>query len=199
MFPRMLQISLVLTVFCCLGCDPAEQSTKPNPPAAIQVLDLDGNAVKPLAEITGKAVVFLFTKTDCPISNRYAPTVLRLCETYREQGIEFCLVYADRDETPEMIRTHMKDYAYTCRAVRDLDQNLVAHAEATTTPEAAVYLADGSRVYLGRIDDRFVDFGKTRAEATKHDLAEVLDVVAKGERPASTTTKAIGCPIPPRD
>ncbi len=42
------------------------------------VIDLAGKAVDPFAVARGKAVVLIFVRTDCPISNRYAPVIQRL-------------------------------------------------------------------------------------------------------------------------
>jgi len=38
-------------------------------------------------------------------------------------------------------------------------------ARVKVTPEAAVFMVDGHEVYRGRIDDRYVDFGKRAARA----------------------------------
>ena len=51
-------------------------------------------------------------------------------------------------------------------------------------------------VYLGRIDDRYVDFGKTRAAATTHDLAGALEAILDGRPVPESRTRAIGCFIP---
>jgi len=44
--------------------------------------DLEGKSVNPLADSSAKAVVFIFTRADCPISNRYAPEVRRLSASF---------------------------------------------------------------------------------------------------------------------
>src|SRR5512134_2888472 len=43
--------------------------------------DLEGRAVSPLDDDVA-ATVLLFTRTDCPISNRYAPEVRRLHDRF---------------------------------------------------------------------------------------------------------------------
>ena len=68
-------------------------------------------------------------------------------------------------------------------------------AEVTVTPEAAVFLPDGRELYRGRIDDRYVDFGKERPTPTTRDLDEVLVSVLGGKPVASSVTRAIGCYI----
>ena len=70
---------------------------------------------------------------------------------------------------------------------------LVRRAGATITPEAAVFGAAPEPLYLGRIDDRYVDFGKARPEATRHDLEQALDAVLDGRPVPEPRTEAIGC------
>ena len=66
---------------------------------SLRVQGLDGSAVDPLAMPKDvKAIVFLFTSTDCPISNRYAPEVKRLASAFVPQGVLFRLVYPDPHE-----------------------------------------------------------------------------------------------------
>ncbi len=158
--------------------------------------DLSGQHVDPFAAKDAIANVFIFTRTDCPISNRYAPEVRRLQQKFSPERMEFYLVYVDPDERAETIRQHMKDYAYPCRALRDPQHALVKLTEATITPEAAVFVSHpaGPRmVYRGRIDNRYVDFGKARPAPTRHDLEEALAAVLAGESIPEPTTRAVGC------
>ena len=48
-------------------------------------------------------------------------------------------------------------------------------------------------VYRGRIDDRAVDFGRTRSAPTSRDLEQVLDTLASGATVQPRTTPAVGC------
>jgi hypothetical protein len=63
------------------------------------------------------------------------------------------------------------------------------------TPEAAVFVS-GQIVYRGRIDNRYVAFGKTRPAPTAHDLEAALETILKGKPVTNATTTAIGCFIP---
>ena len=71
---------------------------------------------------------------------------------------------------------------------------LVKRSRAEITPEAAVFL-DGKLVYHGRIDDRFVSFGKARPEPTQHDLEKVLEAVVSGKAAPESTAPGVGCYI----
>ena len=155
-------------------------------------------AADPFAERGVKAVVLVFTRADCPVSNRYAPEISRLDGEYAGRGVRFWLVYPDRATTEAKREAHRAEYGYRMPAVADPDQKLVARAAAVVTPEAAVFVPKGSgwqRVYRGRIDDRYVDFGKYRAKPERHDLAEALDSVLAGQPVRVRETKSIGCAI----
>jgi hypothetical protein len=168
----------------------------PDPIAQVRVHALDGPAlVDPFAVATGtKAIVFLFTSTDCPISNRYAPEVRRIAALFGAQGVVFRLVYPNPAEATPAIRQHMAAFGYggAAEAFRDPDHALVKAAGATVTPEAAVF-AGGRFVYRGRIDDRYVDLGLERPAATKRDLADALTAVVAGKPVRPPTTQAVGC------
>ncbi len=76
------------------------------------LLDLNGRAAKPFHDPKAKLLVFLFTRTDCPISNSYAPEIARLHTQFAPRGAVFWLVYCDPDETPAIIRQHLREYSY---------------------------------------------------------------------------------------
>jgi hypothetical protein len=155
--------------------------------------DLDGRPLDPLA-VPAAATVLVFSSPTCPLSNRLAPELARLHRRFAVQGARFYLVYPDRDETLSALRRHALEHGYPFAAVRDPDHRLVARAGATVTPEAAVFVS-GRLVYRGRIDDRFVDFGKERPEPTRHDLADALAAILAGRSPPQATTVALGCSI----
>ena len=153
---------------------------------------LDGKRVDPLANAKTKAVVLVFTRSDCPISNRYAPEIERLYETFESRGVDFWLVYIDGAESADSIRKHVHDFGYRFGALLDRKHELVRIAKPLVTPEAAVY-AKGQLIYRGRIDNRYVAFGKTRGAATEHDLQMVLEEVVAGRAVQPRTTRAVGC------
>jgi len=136
--------------------------------------------------------VLVFVRADCPIANRYAPELRRLHEDYSPRGVAFWLVYPDPEATPETIGSHLAEYGHVARALYDPEHALVEHVGASVTPEAALFR--GPRMlYRGRIDDRFVDFGKTRAAPSRRDLRDALDAALSGEDVPAPRTRAVGC------
>ena len=145
------------------------------------VTKLDGSYVDPTSDAHARATVTLFVDSDCPVSNRYAPEMQRLYRRYAPRGVKFWLVYPDPGISVQTIREHMGAYAYEIPALRDPEHALVRRAKALVTPEAGIFLADGTLVYHGRIDNRYVDLTRRRPEATEHDVAAVLDAVLAGQ------------------
>jgi hypothetical protein len=190
MLERFIVISLALTGLA--GC--TNSSQRPSPRAS--AVDLDG---RPFDLWAGKkdalATVLIFTRTDCPISNRSAPAVGALCDRFQPLGVDFFLVYVDPRQDGDRIRRHLKEYHYTCPAIRDPYHSLAAECKATVTPEAVVFDAQRAVVYQGRIDDLYADFGEPRTSATTHELADALEAIVNGEPVAQPRTKAIGCYI----
>lgn len=183
---------LVATLLAAaLGC--ARDDSNGVPPA-LQLLNLDNQWVD-LWQRPGRVTAFVFTRSDCPISNRCAPEVRRLCESYRDRAVDFYLVYVDPAEEPDAIRRHVKEYGYPCAALRDPRHALVAYCKATTTPEVAVFDGEHRLAYLGRIDDLYSEVGSSRPQATTHDLENAIESILTGKPVASPRTEAVGCPI----
>ena len=138
-----------------------------------------------------KLTVYVFTTTDCPISNRYAPDIQRLAAKFRPEA-SFTLVYPVPTDSTAMIREHNRKFGYTLPIVRDLDQRLVKLTGATVLPEVAV-MQGSNLLYRGRIDDRYIDFGKERILPTTRDLEDALMSAATGKPIAVKQTQAVGC------
>ena len=161
---------------------------------ASQIVDLSGSPRAPF-QSPAAARVFLFVRSDCPITNRYAPELQRIAAEFSGRNVEFWLVYPDPAETPRSVETHMAEYRLPGTPLRDPHHDLVKRAQATVAPEAAVFDASGKLRYYGRIDDRYVSFGKARAVVLTHDLEAAISSVLAGRPVAEPVTRAIGCAL----
>ncbi len=146
---------------------------------------LDGEGVRhTAAEIApGKPTVFFFLSAECPISNSYGPEMARAFSDYSPHGVSFLAVYASS------ARKH------PFPALIDAPLSLAAQTGAAVTPEAVVVM-DGKTLYRGRIDDRYIDFGKSRRVPRRQDLRIALDEILAGKTVSQPTTKALGCALP---
>ena len=184
--PRLLFIlpSRLAAAFLllALACSAAPQKT---------ALHLDGTRADPFLTASGKPVVLIFVRTDCPISNRYAPLIQRISSEYGGK-VAVWLVYPSRTSTAEKIRQHEHEYGYKLPALRDPQHALVAQAQVQVTPEAAVFDANHHLLYHGRIDDLYQDFGRARPAATTHELDDAIQAALTGKTPPPNTP-GVGC------
>lgn len=161
-------------------------------------IDLNGHPVEELAPVGSQAVVLFFTASDCPISNRYIPEIQRLAQEFGPRGVRVWFVYPNPGDSAPIVRAHQNEYAITANVVLDNRQTLAQMAHVSVTPEAAVFVPDGSKlreVYRGRIDDRYIAFGQERPQATHHDLENAIRAVLAKQPIPSPGGSPVGCSI----
>ena len=169
------------------------------PLAAVTVRDIDGREYPFPEEPESKATVVYFVTHDCPISNKYAPEIRRICEEYATRGARCVLAYIDPTISIADIREHQRAYGITAPTVHDKSHAMANLAGASITPEAAVFDDTGHLVYRGRIDNLYAALGTPRRKATEHDLRNALDEVLSGRAVSQSRTQAVGCFIPSLD
>lgn len=154
-------------------------------------LHVDGSPADPFVEAAGKPVVLVFVRTDCPISNRYAPLIQQISAEYAGKA-GFWLVYLGKTASAEKIRQHESEYGYKLPALRDPQHALVVQAQAQVTPEAAVFDAHHRLMYHGRIDNWYEDLGHSRPAATTHELNDAIQATLSGKTPPPSAP-GVGC------
>lgn len=183
----MLRLSSMLSaLLLALAGTPAQ--------APVTATDIDGRTWTLLAPAARQFDLLLFVATDCPISNRYAPEIIRICHDYDARGVRCFAVYPDAAATAAAVAAHRREYGFPASipAIVDRDHALVRAASPRVTPEAALYSSTG-RVYRGRIDDWYVDVGRSRRQATQHDLRVRIEAALAGRSIAPAETEAVGC------
>jgi AhpC/TSA family len=193
-FLKRLFLPLPVVALCASSILPPFPDSHAAALPAQTAYDLSGRPVDPFQASHGKIVVLLFVRTNCPISNRYTPTIQRLSTAFAEK-VKFWLVYPDKAESASQIRAHDEEYHYTLSALRDPEHILVKEARATITPEAAVFTPAGQLVYHGRIDNWFADMTRARPAPTTHDLKDAIEAAVEGKQPTVATEQAVGCYI----
>jgi len=183
---RVVRLLLVVIIAAGLACTSLG--------AENTAFDLAGNPVDPLKSGGGKIVVLVFVRTDCPVSNRYAPAIQQLSEEHAAKAA-FWLVYPSKAESAEVIRKHQREYSYKITALRDPQHVLVKESQVEITPEVAVFSTDRRLVYHGRIDNLYEDVGRTRSVATTHELQDAISAALGGKSLPVDATHAVGCYI----
>lgn len=160
--------------------------------------DLSGRVRRPIEEARkqGKvAAVLFFVTTDCPISNRFAPEINRICRDYKARKLAFYVVQVDASLSAEQATSHARLYGFSAPVLLDRRHALVKMCGARITPEVAVLSTQGKILYRGRIDDRYASLGKPRLQPGKRDLRLALEAVCAGNPVATPRTTATGCTI----
>jgi len=157
-------------------------------------LDLHGKPFDPFGASHGKITVLIFARTDCPITNRYAPLLQQMNDEHKDK-VNFWIVYPDKNTTAEQIGEHLRQFAISFPALRDPSHSLVKQASVTITPEAAVFDARGRLLYHGRVDNLYEIAGRPRPAATTHELQDVLNAAIAGKPAPVATAPAVGCYI----
>lgn len=188
---RLLVLVFVAVVAASAWVGAAAAHAAQSPSSGV---DLAGKLVDPLRAGPGKPIVLIFIRTDCPISNRYAPTIQKLSTEYSGKAA-FWLVYPDKSESSAAIEQHLHQYGYKLAGLHDPQHSLVKLGQAQVTPEVAVFDASGQLVYHGRIDNWYQDFGHARSAPTTHELDDALQAVLKGDKPRVATASGVGCYI----
>jgi hypothetical protein len=138
--------------------------------------------------------VWIFVRTDCPVSNRYAPTIARLQKDFAGRA-RFQLVYPEPGVSREAVDAHRRAFGLLdIAAVVDGKLALVRKAGVRVTPEAVVFDGQGRLLYRGRIDDRQASLTVSRSPRM-NDLREAIDGVLSGTLRELRSTRAIGCAI----
>lgn len=169
------------------GCDAPDSGILAPPPTGVE-----GALTRP-ASGTWSALIFM--ASDCPVSNHYVPEIRRICDSYEPAGVRCTLVYSAPQLRDSELRQHLADFNLDLPAVLDADRTLTARAEATVTPQAAVFTPEGALAYSGRIDNLFAALGRRRQSATQHDLRDALDDLVAGRPVRAPRTQAVGCYI----
>ncbi len=139
-----------------------------------------------------KAIVFVFLGPECPLCQRYAPTLNKLVEGL-PASVEFYGVVSGTSATRAEAAKYATEYKLNFPVLIDGTLELATRFKPTHVPEAFALNTTGGVVYRGRIDDWYEAPGKPKAAVQSHDLRDAIAAVAAGKPVAHPTTKPIGC------
>jgi peroxiredoxin len=162
--------------------------------AGFELPDTRGQTVSLASFKDNKAVVVIFTGTQCPINNLYTQRLAELSKEYAPKGVQFVAINANRQDTRERLAEHANKYEIQFPVLKDEGNRVADQFGARRTPEVFVLDARHTICYQGRIDDQF-GVGYKRPKPTRRDLALALDEVLAGKKVTEPTTPVAGCLI----
>jgi hypothetical protein len=157
----------------------------------MRLTDVTGHA-QCIGRIPGStAVALVVLGAECPISNKAVPELNRLSKLAADKKVEFYGILSDPTVTRSTARHFASEYNTQFPVLFDASGDLAAKLKPAVTPHAFVLAADGRILYSGRIDDSYVAVGKSRPDATTHDLQGAITSAAAGKTTDNTTP--VGC------
>lgn len=141
------------------------------------------------------ATVLICMSVDCPISNEYLPTLNRLADKVRPQGVSCIGINPSSGQTLPDMAEHARQFKLTFPFVKDTGAKVCRRLSFQVTPEVCVFDSAGKLAYRGRIDDRYRSRAGATGETITPDLERAIDELTAGKPVGVTRTKAIGCPI----
>ncbi|HEY2840639.1 MAG TPA: redoxin domain-containing protein [Pirellulales bacterium] len=146
----------------------------------------------------GKPVVLAILGVECPLAKLYAARLAELSQQYKDKGIAFVGIDANRQDSATEIAAFARQHKIDFPILKDLNQTVVDRLGATRTPEVLLLDAERRVRYRGRIDDQYglvANAGYQRKEPSRRDLAEAIDELLAGKPISTTLTTPTGCLI----
>lgn len=141
-----------------------------------------------------RAIVLYFNSTECPVTNRYIPSLNKLHQELVNEKVIVVAINSNQHDTVEEIREHAGEYELEIPALRDASGQVARDLAVTRTAEAFVLDQHLKVRYRGVIDDRF-ERGITRPKSTKAFLSDAVQAVLKGRQVKTSMTDVEACPL----
>ncbi len=141
-------------------------------------------------------LVVMFICNHCPYVQAVEDRLLRLGRALGPRGVAFVAICSNDartypDDAFDKLRDRWRDKGYGFPYLHDEAQDVARAFGAVCTPDIFVYDADRRLAYRGRIDDSWKD----ESRVTRHDLADALEALLAGGRPAPEQRPSMGCSI----
>jgi peroxiredoxin len=146
-----------------------------------------------------KGYIVIFTCNHCPYAKAYEQRIMDLDKKYSAKGFPVIAISPNDpgkvpDDSFDNMAKRAKEKGYSFPYLFDETQQVAKQFGATRTPHVFVLnkTAKGMEVaYIGAIDDNTEDAGAVK----NHYVDDAVNALMRGEKPAVSETKAIGCTI----
>lgn len=161
--------------------------------------NLNGKMVSLSQYEDAKGFIVVFSCNSCPVVIKYEDRIKDLHKEYSNKGYPVVAINSnDPSVSPgdsyEAMKKHAKKNGYEFEYLYDESQDVAKTYGATNTPHVYLLSKQEGKLkveYVGAIDNN----ADNSDAADKKYLADALNKLLKGEQPAVTGTKAVGCGI----
>lgn len=144
--------------------------------------------------IRSKISVVVVLAADCPISQKYIPSLNALRKRFTEQDLHIQAIFPGHVKKSAR-KKFTREYNLTFPLETDKNFLCVNRLGATVSPEVFVFDTERIIRYRGAIDNWFYELGGYRKAATENYLADAITSLLAGKLPAMDSTTALGCYI----
>ncbi len=152
-----------------------------------------------------KVLVVVFTCNHCPTAQYYEDRIKQLVTDYRDQGLALVAIspndpksvrldelgWTDLSDSLAEMKLRAKHKAFNFPYLYDGDTETAAHAYGpVATPHAFVFDAARKLRYVGAIDD-----SERPASVKVQYVRGAIEALLRGQEPATTKTKVVGCSV----
>ena len=141
-------------------------------------------------------LVVMFICNHCPYVQAVEDRLIRLARALGPRGAAFVGVCSNDaatypDDAFDKLAERWQRKAYGFPYLHDEDQEVARAFDAVCTPDIFVYDRERRLAYRGRIDDSWKDESKV----TRRELADAIEALLGGGRPAAEQRPSMGCSI----
>lgn len=159
-----------------------------------ELKDVTGKMISLAGMTDAKGYVIAFTCNECPFAKMYEDRLIEIHNEWAPKGYPVVAINPNGGGGPESfeaMQSRAKDKGFPFSYLMDEGQAIYPQYGAVRTPH--VFVLDQNRAvrYIGAIDDN----PRSASDVKTSYVKDVLTALSKGEDPAITYTKAIGCPV----
>ena len=161
--------------------------------------NIDENMVSLSDFKKAKGFIVVFTCNMCPYSVANEDRIIALDKKYKNKGYPVIAINPNDPEVVqgdsfEAMKVRAKEKGFTFPYLFDEGQKVYPMYGATKTPHVYVLNKKGNQLiveYIGAIDDS----SRNESNVKERFVENAVEALLKGEKPAETYTRAIGCSI----
>ena len=161
--------------------------------------NIDGKMVSLADYKDAKGFIVVFTCNMCPYSVANEDRLIALDKKYKKKGFPVIAINPNDPEVSkgdsfEAMKVRAKEKGFTFPYLFDEGQKVYPKYGATKTPHVYVLSKKNNKLiveYIGAVDDS----SRNESNVKERFVENVVDALLKGEKPAKTDTRAIGCSI----